>query len=124
MARRKIEKKEKLTAPEKLKVLFTIVERRKAEFYVDLLDSFDISLQCVVYGKGTAPTSIQNIGLGSEDKAVIMSIIKEENEKEILSSIEERFKKTKFGKGIAYTIPMTSVIGVLVYQFLSNKKGD
>lgn len=116
--------KEKLTAPEKLKLLFTIVDRRKTEFYVDLIDSFDISLQCVTFGRGTAPLDLKHLGLGDEEKAVIMSVIKEDKEKEILDSIEERFKKTKFGKGIAYTIPMTSVIGVLVYQFLSNKKGE
>lgn len=116
--------KEKLTAPEKLKLLFTIVDRRKTEFFVDLLDSFDISLQAVTYGRGTAPLDFKHIGLGDEEKAVIMSIVKEDKLKEILSAIEERFQKTKFGKGIAYTIPLTSVIGVLVYQFLANKKGE
>jgi glycerol-3-phosphate acyltransferase PlsY len=30
--------------------------------------------------------------------------------------------KFKGGKGIAYTVPMTSTIGVAIYQFLSNKK--
>ena len=28
--------------------------------------------------------------------------------------------KTKNGKGIAFTIPISSVIGVMIYQFLSN----
>lgn len=113
----KQEKKETLTAPEKLKVLFTIIERNKTEFYLDILDSqFDITLQCVIFGRGTA----QHLGLGDTNKAIIMSIVKEEKIKEILSTLEERFNKTKYGKGIAYTIPITSVIGVLVYQFLSN----
>lgn len=118
-------KQEKLTAPEKLKVLFTIVERNKTEFYLDVLDSqFDITLQCVIYGRGTA----KHLGLGDTNKAIIMSIVKEEKIKEILNTLEERFQKTKYGKGIAYTIPINSVIGVLVYQFLSNndqsKKGE
>ena len=42
--------------------------------------------------------------------------------------LEDRFEKIKNGKGIAYTIPLSSVIGVMVYQFLSNtepqRKGD
>ena len=122
MARKTI--KEKLTAPEKLKLLFTIVDRRKTEFFVDLLDSFDITLQTVIYGRGTAPLDLTHLGLGDEEKAIIMSVVKEDKLKDVLSAIEERFQKTKFGKGIAYTIPLTSVIGVLVYQFLSNKKGD
>ena len=34
----------------------------------------------------------------------------------------EKFEKIKNGKGIAYTIPMKSIIGVSIYQFLSNNK--
>ena len=36
------------------------------------------------------------------------------------SELEEKFKTVKGGKGIAYTVPMTSTIGVAIYQFLSN----
>ena len=32
-------------APQKLKLLFTIVNRSKAEFYMDLLQGFDINMQ-------------------------------------------------------------------------------
>lgn len=122
-------KKTKLTSPNKLKILFTIVERRKAEFYLDILETFEVNLQCVIYGRGTAPSNLKAISLGDQQKAVIISIIKEEKVKDALSVLQERFAKTKNGKGIAYTIPLTSVIGVLVYQFLSNndsqiKKGN
>ena len=37
-------------------------------------------------------------------------------------SLDEKFKTIKNGKGIAYTIPMTSVIGTLIFGFLSNNK--
>ena len=36
------------------------------------------------------------------------------------NKMTEKFEKVKHGKGIAYTIPISSVIGVMVYQFLSN----
>jgi len=32
------------------------------------------------------------------------------------------FKTMKNGKGIAFTVPMTSVIGVSIYGFLSNNR--
>lgn len=116
-----------LTAPNKIKILVTIVERNKSEYYIDLLEGFDVTFQTVIYGRGTAPTSLGFIGLGDQNKAIILSIIKEEKCKKILSTLEEKFNKIKNGKGIAYTIPISSVIGVMVYQFLTNnhesKKG-
>ena len=36
------------------------------------------------------------------------------------TTLEEKFHKIKNGKGIAYTVPLTSTIGVAIYQFLSN----
>jgi hypothetical protein len=32
----------------------------------------------------------------------------------------EKFRTVKGGKGIAYTVPISSTIGVAIYQFLSN----
>jgi ATP-dependent Clp protease protease subunit len=37
-----------------------------------------------------------------------------------LEALEEKFNTIKNGKGIAYTVPMTSTIGVAIYQFLCN----
>lgn len=122
-----INKSSSLTSPNKLKLLFTIVERSKAEFYVDTIETFDVNMQYVIYGKGTAPSNLF-LSLGDNHKAVIISVIREDKIKDCLSTLEDRFEKTKNGKGIAYTIPLSSVIGVMVYQFLSNtepqRKGD
>ena len=51
----------------------------------------------------------------------------EDKIKEIMIAYEDKYFKTKNGKGIAFTIPITSVIGVSIYQFLSNsmeKRGE
>ena len=56
------------------------------------------------------------------DKAVIVSIVKEERVKEILTAYDEKYFKTKNGKGIAFTIPISSLIGVSIYQFLTNSQ--
>ena len=34
----------------------------------------------------------------------------------------KKFNTIKDGKGIAFTIPLTSVIGTLIYGFLSNNR--
>ena len=111
------------TAPRKLKLLFTIVNRSKAEFYVDLLQNFDINLQVTLYGNGTANTeTLRYLGLTDTEKAVIISVIQENKVKEALSLLEDKFNTIKNGKGIAYTVPMTGTVGVAIYQFLSNNR--
>lgn len=116
-------KSENLKAPEKLKVLFTIINRKKTDYYIDLLESYEVNMQNVVFAHGTAPSDIAHIlGLEDNEKSVILSVIKEGREQEIIDVLNEKFKTIKDGKGIAFTISLTSVIGVLIYKFLSNQK--
>ena len=110
-------------ASNKLELLVTIVNRNKAEFYQDLIQSFEVNMQMIVFGEGTANKEILEVlGLANSEKAVIFSIIKEEKLKDALYSLDEKFRTIKNGKGIAYTIPLSSVIGVAIYAFLSNNK--
>ena len=119
MARTKLP--EPLKAPKKMQLLFTIVNRNKAEFYVDLLESFEVNMQMMLSAEGTAGTEmLKLLGLADSEKAVIISAIKRERAKEALDALEEKFKTVRGGKGIAYTVAMTSTIGVAIYQFLSN----
>lgn len=107
----------------KLKILVTIVDRSKALFYVDLLEQFEINAQFVLYGRGTANSQMLDLlGLAESDKAVILSYIREDKIKEVLETLNEKFIKVKNGKGIAYTIPLDSIIGVSMYQLLSNDR--
>ena len=41
---------------------------------------------------------------------------------EILALLGEKFKTVRGGKGIAYTIPLKSVVGVAIYRFLTNNR--
>ena len=110
-----------MTAPKKLMLLFTIVNRNKAEFYVDVLQKFEINMQLILAANGTADTSIQSLlGLAESEKSVIISVLRRDKCRAALAELEEKFKTVKGGKGIAYTVPMTSTIGVAIYQFLSN----
>lgn len=106
-----------------LKLLVTIVSRNKSEYYLDLIQSFDVNMQCVLLGQGTADKSMMGLlGLTDSDKAVIVSVIQSKNVSDALSSLEEKFNTIKGGKGVACTLSLTSVIGVLIYGFLSNDR--
>ena len=107
----------------KLELLITVVNRSKAEFFADLIQSFDVNMQFVALGEGTADADMLNLlGLASSEKAIIFSVIRSDNVLKALAKIEKTFKTVKNGKGIAYTIPMSSVIGVSVFGFLSNNR--
>lgn len=108
---------------EKLKLLITIVGRSKAEYYLDLIQSFDVNMQMVAMAQGTANEKMLGLlGLTNSEKAVIFSVIKENKATEALATIEEKFSSIKDGKGVAFTIALSSVIGALIYGFLSNNK--
>ena len=112
-----------MNSPHKLKMLITVVNRPKTEFYVDLIQTYEANVQLVLSATGTANAEILGyLGLSSDEKSVIISIIRDDREKEILAALEDRFSTIRNGKGIAYTIPMSSTIGVAIYQFLSNTK--
>lgn len=112
---------ESLLAPRKLKLLVTVVNREKTEFFVDLIQSFEVNLQTTMVARGTASKdTLRLLGLGESDKTVILSIIREDMCDKALTTLEQKFKTIKNGKGIAYTIPMTGTIGVAIYRFLSN----
>ena len=106
-------------------LLFTIVSRSKAEFYVDLLQSFEANIQLIMAAKGTAKTeTLQMLGLADTEKAVIVSVIQQQQATAALSALNEKFYTIKNGKGIAYTVPVSGSIGVAVYQFLMNKRDN
>lgn len=112
----------KEAAIKKLKLLFTVVERPKAEFYLDVLSQFDINCQMVLPGKGTANSDLVSmLGLNMQ-KAVILSVVREDKVDQVMKCLEEKFESIRNGKGISFAVPLSSVIGVSMYQFLSNNR--
>ena len=110
------------SAIKKLKLLFTVVDRPKSEFYLDVLSQFEINCQMAVSGMGTAQTElIEMLGLNLH-KAVILSVVREDMVDSVMKYLEEKFATIKNGKGIAFAVPLSSVIGVNLYQFLSNNR--
>lgn len=108
-------------APRKLMLLVTVVNRNKAEFYTDFLQSFEVNFQTAMAARGTAGAeTMRRLGLPDSDKTVIFSIIREDMAPHALEALSEKFRTIRGGKGIAYTVPVTGTIGVAIYQFLSN----
>ena len=127
MATEKTAKKPRSTkstaAVEKLKLLVTVVNRKKTEFFIDFLQSYQVNFQTSVLAQGTARSEMLHLlGLEDADRSVIFSVIKESQAESALHGLEDKFYKLRGGKGIAFTIPLSSIIGVGLYKFLSNNK--
>jgi len=110
------------TAIKKLKLLFTVVEKPKAEFYLDVLSQYDINCQLVASGLGTARSELVDLlGLNMQ-KSVLVSVVREDMMDRVMECLEDKFATIRGGKGIAFAVPLSSVIGVNLYQFLSNNR--
>ena len=107
----------------KLKILITVVGRSKAEYYTDLIQGYEVNLQMLALAHGTADAkTLGLLGLTDTEKGVIFSVVQASKVPDIMQELSEKFNTIKDGKGIAFTIPLTSVIGKLIYGFLSNTK--
>ena len=110
-------------APKKLKLLVTVVDKGKSDFYIDLLHTMEANLQLKLSAQGTAGSEMLHyLGLEENEKCVLFSIVREDRTDEIMQTLKEKFETVRGGKGIAYTIPLSSVAGVAIYQFLSNNR--
>ena len=110
------------SAIKKLKLLFTVVDRPKGEFYLDVLSQFDVNFQMALGGLGTANSELLEL-LGLEPhKVVILSVVREDLVDTVLNTLEEKFATIRNGKGIAFAVPLSSVIGVNLYRFLSDRR--
>ena len=110
------------SAIKKLKLLITVVDRQKGEFYLDVISQFDVNCQMAMGGLGTAASELVEL-LGLEPhKAVILSVVREDRVDEIMNTLEDKFATIRNGKGIAFAMPLSSVIGVNMYRFLSDRR--
>ena len=113
--------RQKKLLPPKLKMLVTVVNRSKTELFLDYISGFEANMQMSMAASGTASSDMLTyLGLTDTDKTAIFSMIREDKEDAVLRFLEDKFRTVKNGKGVAFTVPMTGVIGVAIYQFLSN----
>ena len=118
----KDDKEKKLTSTKRLSVLFVIVKKKKVDYYLDLIEGFGVNMQISMIGNGTTKSAIFSDEIGS--KAIILSLVSEDNINIIMSELSRKFAEVKDGKGVAWTVPLSSVMGVTFFNFLSNNVGS
>ena len=106
----------------KISMFITIVNRGQGNYVLKIFEQEGANAQFVQLGEGTAQKEVRDI-LGIEDngKEIIISLIPNERIEEAKNELEAFFKVNKRNRGIGFSIPMTSLIGMKVYQFLADK---
>lgn len=106
----------------KAKLIITIVDRNKTEFYADVISQYESNLQMVMYGNGTAPNGVlESLGFNNE-KGIIFSVVRNELITKVLNTLDDKFKSIRNGKGVAVVVPISSVMGLSIYQFMINNR--
>ena len=109
--------------PQRVKLLVTIVNKGKGNFYYDQIESFGANMQLLVDGTGTGSAEINNMWADfNKDRDVILSFVPEDNANTILKMLDEKFETVRQGSGIAFSVPISSIIGVKTYQFLVDNR--
>ena len=99
-----------------------IVHNNKAAYFSSIIQSYQANVQLMVPAKGTTHLILDYLGLTERPKTMLISVVRADQAEGLITLLDETFKKGKDYKGIAYTIPFSSVIGTLTYGFLSNDK--
>ncbi len=106
-----------------LKCLFVIVNQYQGNYYVDEFKELGASCAFLSYGKGTATDDLKHIlGIGEDKKDVVLCLVRADEIDKYLDVCKERFKVSRAAKGIAFAVPVDSMISVFAYKFLSNTR--
>ena len=114
--------KQRNIAPMKLELLAAIVHNDKAAYFSSLIQSHQANIQLTTPAKGTSHLILDYLGLTERPKSLILSVVRADQAGALIDLLNETFKKGSAYKGVAFTIPFSSVIGTLAYGFLSNDK--
>lgn len=109
----------------KINLLITIVPYGKKEVIKDLLEEFDVNFSLSLKGYGTGSHMILEVlGIKSNERDIVLSFIRKEKTNDAILSLEDKFKKFNYNQSIAFSLDLSSIIGMQNYLFLSNQGGD
>lgn len=95
---------------ERVKILISVTKRGNGNKMVDFYKKNNLHYDFICLGTGAANSEILDyLGLETNEKDVVITMIPQAKTKEIISGITEEFGLSYPGKGIVFTIPLTTV---------------
>ena len=103
-----------------LSMLFTIVDRGKGENVTHLLQRDGVAAHFIALGNGTAHRDLLSLlGLRDTEKDVVISFLPTGQALKAMSRLSHALEIDLPGKGIAFTVPISSVGGARTLQYLT-----
>lgn len=113
----------KNVAPVNLELLLVVVKSNRAGYFANLIQGSEANIQLITQASGTSEKAIMDyLGLKQSNRSAVMSIVREDKIKDLMEILNEKFGSIKDGGGIAVTVPLSSMVGLMAYGFLSNDK--
>lgn len=98
----------------------TIVNRNQARKYLHLYEEEGLQIMLITLGDGTASGAVLDyLGLEATEKAVIFSVLTDENFQKTKKSLQKKLQIDAPGGGIAFTVPFSSIGGKKALQFFT-----
>ena len=92
-----------------LSMLFIIANYSDEKTFINIINKYKINFKVVMHGMGTASSSLlEYFGLDKEEKSIITAVLPNILSKQILNEIDKKININKHGKGIAFTISLSS----------------
>lgn len=105
----------------KLMFILVVVSEGQSGSIIKYLYEHEASMAYIMHGRGTSKNDFYDVlGMGVSNKDVVISVIREEQWPEIKEEFGKRFSVSEASKGIAYTVPIDSIVGVSIYKMLAN----
>ena len=103
---------------EGLNLLFIIANQSDEDKVLKNIKKYNIGFKYIMYGEGTASSSLlEYFGLNDEKKFILMLILPVVLCKNIMIKLKKTVNMDDYGKGIAFSIPLTSSTKYIVNYY-------
>lgn len=104
-----------------LKMFISIVPLGQAQGIVKLLEKAGVNYNVITQGEGTGSKFVPTL-INTNQKQIVFSFVREDMTETVKKILKDRFSVSKASNGIAFSVKLTSVMGVSIYKFLSNTR--
>ncbi len=106
----------------KLSLYVTIVPRGRGDEVTKLFEKHGANFQFISFGIGTAEKSSYEVLGIDQDRDVIFSFVTSDKLDDLKNTLNNYLNNSRWTNGVGFSIPLTSVLGVSVYRFLSGMR--
>ena len=106
-------------------MLVAIVNHTDEAKILKIINKYKVGFKYVMYGEGTASSSLLDyFDLNDEEKAIILSVLPNSMCNKILIEIGDKIKVNESGKGILFSIPLSSSTKYMLDYYKNSEMED